>query len=52
MIDPYPIPFEWSNDFEMLFVDVIGLLPCLCEQRWLPLMDGSYVACSICNAAD
>lgn len=49
MTDPYPLPFEWSNDFEMLFVDVLGLLPCMCEQGWLPELNGDFIACPTCN---
>lgn len=49
MIDPYPLPFTWSENFELVLLDISGLLPCLCESGWLPLLDGSYVACEMCK---
>jgi len=51
--DPYPQPFEWADTLEAECAEdrLFGLLPCAlqCEQSWLPLSDGSYVACSECQ---
>lgn len=51
--DPYPLPFDWANTMpaECEEERLYGLLPCpwQCEQKWLPLVDGTMVACPSCQ---
>jgi len=48
MNDPYPVPFEWSEDYAKPIPIVIGLIPHDCESGWYPLIDGSAIECQIC----
>jgi hypothetical protein len=52
--DPYSNPFKWSNAYphEAPEDRLFGLLPCpwQCEQGWLPLLDGGYIACPSCDS--
>jgi hypothetical protein len=47
--DPYPVPFDSPLPLEAPEEAFLGLLPCLCEAGWLPLDDGGYVRCWMCE---
>jgi hypothetical protein len=50
--DPYG-PFSWADTLEAEAPEhrLFNLLPCpwQCEQSWLPLIDGTMIACPSCN---
>ena len=48
MNDPYG-EFEWSAEYDAPIPILFGLLPCMCEQGWLPLLDGSAISCPTCS---
>jgi hypothetical protein len=49
MNDPYPIPFEWADNYEMPIPIIMGLIPHDCEQGFYPLIDGGSIECQICS---
>lgn len=48
--DPYPEPFEWSNDY-INDDEPLGLIPCPqhCEFGFLPLINGEMIVCPSCS---
>lgn len=55
--DPYPTPFEWSDAMEAEAPEerLFNLLPCefQCEYGgWLPLPNGTAIACPSCQSVE
>lgn len=48
MNDPYPIPFEWSSEFETPIPLITGLIPHDCEAGFYPLLNGDQIECPTC----
>ncbi len=47
-----PAP-SWAPTFTAAWDEVtLGLLPCDCEQSWLPLAEGGYTRCPRCTVED
>ena len=54
-VDPYPMMTDWddtySHEYPEHWIEEDGGPVCVCEDGWLPLIDGGAIECHVCGGS-